>query len=162
MPDIGLPVRGICVRGRNAAWRERVLLLLPTSVLYFPFEVLLACMTLLGGLPLAVGLAVSPALSRLPGAGQSLVGSMFALGGLTVAAGMVRGSYTRTVPRGLRVIGCTFTVYSLGVISTASSVRTAILSSLVLWLIAALSAFRAFYLRATGEMFGRIVHNSEN
>lgn len=161
MPGIVLPVHRLRVLGGPTAWRERVILALPTALLHFPFEVLLACMTLAGGLPLAVGLAVSPALSRLPGAGQSLVGAMFALGGVTVAIGLHRRSYTRTVPRGLRLIGCAFSVYALGVIGTASSPKTAVLGSLVMWLIATLSAFRAFYLRATGEMYGRIAQISE-
>jgi hypothetical protein len=147
-----VPTKHLPLHGRH--WRERALRYIPTVVIEWPFELMMALAGLVAGPGVALGVTSQRAYGAyLPRWIDVLLGVCLLLGGLTLAVGLVRGRYRTTVPRGLRLMGCAAlsfaVVIALGGLSTLPSLPFAVVVGL-------LCLTRAFLLTTQWQMAGRI------
>lgn len=132
-------------------WRLRVVDLLPTSLMAYPFEAFCALYGSLAGLVVLLVPEGVPDSMReaLPGAVIRLFGATLLVAGGTVAVGLW-ARFRLALPIGLRLLGFSLGTFALGAAWTESSWKAAPSVALVLF-IAALAFARSLYLRATAE-----------
>ena len=105
---------------KRARIRERISRWLPRVFLEFPFEVLVASVTLLMGLPFLLGTAAPASLLALVGSvAFHLWAAALVIGGGTVFAGLFLPAYPnpQILAAGLQLAGGAFGVYAIGALA---------------------------------------------
>ncbi len=141
---------------RSEHWRLVVIQRIPTVVIDYPLEVLLATYGVIAGTTQATGLATSNSLSHLlPGWMMLAYGAALLLGGLTIAVGLVRRQHSVLVAAGLRLLASAMLAYAFAVIATAGW-RDGLPGGLALGSIAGWCYLRAFFLKTRALLLSKI------
>lgn len=135
---------------------ERLLYRVPTVLLEYPLEVLLAAWGLISGPPLLLGISSPASVSDLlPRWAAALWAVALTVGALTIAIGLHSQRFGTTMARGLRLLGTACLVYATTILAALGWAR-GVPAGPLLTVIAALCFMRAWWMRTREAILRRI------
>lgn len=142
-------------------WRERLLFRLPTSVTTLPYETMLAVACVFSGLPLTLlGQGRPGSIDELlPFWAARAWGATLLVCGLTFAWGLLRDGRGLTIAAAHRLLSSACLTYVISIAAVFG--WSGMVAATMVMVVCLLSAFRAFYLRATIEVQERILSVAE-